>query len=1345
MILETVVFTALPTSRTADALYLNCFMAPRLGGVEGNPSTLPLSRYVDFASGEWARIVTTIDWTMTLRWGDSEDSDEQTLRAARISADPDPALFAVMFPTAMPVVPFTYDNIAKRPMLSFPLARLAQALDDVQVRIARESPEDRPAKSDLVTAYQKDGQRPPDTRPLDGFNLDPQRRATLSTAIDRMLERNGVTTAPAAGSPSAVAGSVEQLNRMLAPDNGPQPPPLWPDLDFHQAVSLLASHPMLMRKLGFIVDLKVPLAGWTKRLGTPRVYVGSSWPGSYDPDARGVDITTAFPRVLSRLADKTFRPSSKGTWLRDDGFVDARSLSGVTSEVEVEIQATQTEATAISRAQQDELDSFGSATHAGTPTRHSTGIAVVQTDYAAHVKTIMLRQDAFNDALRAGDDQLVEAEDVLAGYRLDVRKVGEDSWRTVHRRHGTLTPYVGRQAQAPVDLGDDEGWMEPAGSSGSDEASAVRMSESLARWLGWSLALPAPGKLLDQDSRAADPIGPDQGWEVIDSLHGVVDYAAPASGARLPLLRFGKTDYEMRLRWVDMAGNSVSPESVAGSTLAVPFRRQDAVASPGVYLAEDPLWGESVDVVVLRTAATLAQTRTISRRYVAPPSVSAELALLHGMFDDAQGRPRVDSYDTIAQRESAAFPSEVLSAKPAAVPYLADPLAHALFVRGVPVSADAFTAEASLEYGGTWPAMRVLEIVADGKARPGASTIGTRMTIGVPQGRVLRLRLSNGLTQQGLELLDLWRRSARFGAAARARAGAWWQLTPDRTLVVVHAVQQPLLAPAFVTDVRPAQAWRATRAADETAASLAGRVAVDAPSTASIDIAAVGSWFVDDGPGSGTPYVAVQQDLGVLGTALVEEPAPGTGRVNAYVGVRAPLADTRRVGVILTATAASRFAEYFRLSESFVVADAPVVVNGGEAVVPDTAQVTYVSQVKADPVTASAQQYSFDPATATFRRVTVGLPAKDQIPAGATVTVSFIPDPITRSSRQAPAPQRTVSLSVPSSARPAAPEVATVLPTFRWASTAGARPTSTRTGGGLRIYLRRPWGSSGLNEDLGVVLLSSRARGASDPAEDLVTRWGQDPTTMGQQPPSPLALAGYPGSDSFRNASAVARRVRLPDGGPEVDVVRFEVGAHDANGVVSGYDADRDMWFADIEMDAGTSYRPMLQLALVRYQAVSVPGLEVSPVTMLDVVQLEPDRVASLSLGQPRGGNVTATVSLSGPSYRSNDYGSGPGRARVILERHLGGNHARSGSSAAWTQVRSAWMTSTLARDGIATWNGTINVPDRRANFEYRLVFEQYETLRNDGMQRALRENELLTYQGLRLVHTDLMYLASGR
>ena len=62
-------------------------------------------------------------------------------------------------------------------------------------------------------------------------------------------------------------------------------------------------------------------------------------------------------------------------------------------------------------------------------------------------------------------------------------------------------------------------------------------------------------------------------------------------------------------------------------------------------------------------------------------------------------------------------------------------------------------------------------------------------------------------------------------------------------------------------------------------------------------------------------------------------------------------------------------------------------------------------------------------------------------------------------------------------------------------STSGTSQTVTRLGNGLRVWLDRPWFSSGDGELLGVVLFGDGARFTDIPARMLpmVTQWGIDP------------------------------------------------------------------------------------------------------------------------------------------------------------------------------------------------------------------------------------------------------------
>jgi hypothetical protein len=63
------------------------------------------------------------------------------------------------------------------------------------------------------------------------------------------------------------------------------------------------------------------------------------------------------------------------------------------------------------------------------------------------------------------------------------------------------------------------------------------------------------------------------------------------------------------------------------------------------------------------------------------------------------------------------------------------------------------------------------------------------------------------------------------------------------------------------------------------------------------------------------------------------------------------------------------------------------------------------------------------------------------------------------------------------------------------------------------------------------------------------------------------------------------------------------------------YDAERRLWYADIEVNFGTAYFPFIRLALARYQPTSVPNAHLSNIVLADFMALTPDRWLSVAHG----------------------------------------------------------------------------------------------------------------------------------
>jgi hypothetical protein len=207
---------------------------------------------------------------------------------------------------------------------------------------------------------------------------------------------------------------------------------------------------------------------------------------------------------------------------------------------------------------------------------------------------------------------------------------------------------------------------------------------------------------------------------------------------------------------------------------------------------------------------------------------------------------------------------------------------------------------------------------------------------------------------------------------------------------------------------------------------------------------------------------------------------------------------------------------------------------------------------------------------------------------------------------------------VPASAAPDAPRVVYTLPTFRWTRSAGAagQQTSVRDGNTLRVYLDRPWFSSGDGELLAVVV-ALRKPGAAKPSfsdipqaqSDRVTQWGLDPLWQSSAPNAFAEASHFP----RHVAQAVAL---LPDGSSQVGVVAHRV----------HWSPERQLWYCDIALETGRSYMPFVRLALARYQPNAIGGAHLSAVVLADFAQLLPRRRAVL---QRTGQRVSVT--LQGP------------------------------------------------------------------------------------------------------------------
>ncbi|MCO5296337.1 MAG: hypothetical protein M9921_05710 [Fimbriimonadaceae bacterium] len=980
-----------------------------------------------------------------------------------------------------------------------------------------------------------------------------------------------------------------------------------PSFDYHDAQSLVANHPSLMRALGFVFDLEVPLPAGLPASGEVRVEpVYTKAPDTVDRTPK-----TAYQFVPGQL----FLPKPKAGSELGVGYLKIGGAPYFTAQYDIDSGALklmdfvqnmrnalqvrkQVEPTNPPRKQQllpgtETLDLDNSEigrSKVTLPALRTTGISLYRNERAQKIKAVFQKAMAMQADL-APATKAFDYDDVVRGYRVDVFDRG--AWRPLMGRvggynlKGIQVPAAGQNG-APF----DEAWMSSAMTSSPSKpgdppaTGPVKVHEAVWSWHGWSLAVERPGQAMDDLGK------PTQGSNKLDPNFPVaMNFQVPPGS--LPTLRFGHT-YKMRARAVDLAGNSLPPNAptLGGpgfETPEAPYLRFDPVLSPQLVNykvpgnadpVKDTTAGAAENQIVIRKFKGDPTIRP-SRREVFPPYGSVSLSETHGMFDLPNGKMDPAAYpNVIVPREGKSAPPEVTGSM-SDVPYLPDPLSFGYCVQFTPLPFPNAPTGVKFALGkfpsAGWPKIGTgtLQIVSNpGPASPAPVVSGGNVTLGLRPGEVVKALVSSSLgNQSALNLMGLWNWLPPATQASHQDAalqGRMWLMTPYREVTLVHAVQIPE-APAQILF------FKAYRSPGDTSVRIGDneQTAMVTHAWSTVEVEAMAQW---------------EDELD-----LIEEPIRTTLKrkvdMTAFkVGInrdeflhrfveRHEIGDTKYHNVTYTLRAASRFRDYF------------------------PSQIT---------------EFTLD-------------------------TVGDIPKTVL--GRNLPAPVKgTLNFDAVSTARPDVPLIEYIVPTFGW-----SRPSvptgqrSIRDGGGLRIYLRRPWFSSGNGERLAIVLPSGAYEGAKAPAGmpnaaeyPYVTLFGADPTNKSGN------VHARPLSNHFPGAAPAGKYLKLEEN-PALNVGAVSVPVQ--------FDAERQLWFADVQIDAGNAaYMPFVRLALARYQEFSVPGLELSRVAVADFMQLAPDRSATVTYlsdtrfkvvvsgvgtadGSPPGRVIVGTVEVSPGTY----------------------------------------------------------------------------------------------------------------
>jgi hypothetical protein len=794
-----------------------------------------------------------------------------------------------------------------------------------------------------------------------------------------------------------------------------------------------------------------------------------------------------------------------------------------------------------------------------------------------------------------------------------------------------------------------------------------------------------------------------------------------------------------------------------------------------------------------------------SDRFIAPPSTGVEVGERLGMFDDAQGKLITSAamYNLIGQRDQGRFNQVQVQVAGQLkefplesgqtidiLPYLPDVLARGAALRDLPGSVDFSLGQVepgngpgapvnytplvdanprpgsatlvSFDGQGDWQKLLPFRLaLTDGSQPPDWDPAGRVLTVSLPKAFQGLVPLSSYLLPDDLKLMGVWQwlreaidLSVLFlpdippldpdldaekiaHLLQRAVEGGHWMITPPRILTLVHAVQQPLghpqfsalsvqhqpygskdawgivdeklnpdpnvlqtapeAAPTAGSELAPITAWRKPGAPE---AYLLGGLQIHAASTEKIDLLAEWSNPVDDPSQPRQPG----QDYQQINTVQADEiPIPSTKE--GYIITGSGTANYRRLA-------------YYDADHDLLcfVRDGDELGNleSGEVIYGDSAPRHYFNNTQYHRVRYTAQ------ATSRFREYF----AHDQ-------NLDF--------TRQSEA----VWVDVPASARPLAPRLDYIVPTFGWQrQTQTNMKRSVRFSGGLRIYLERPWFSSGAGELLGAVVYDYRNGSLGDRElwKPYITQWGADPIWTAP------GLSQLPSPYNFPNATASEDDLSLPGNVPgRVAVAGFKV----------DFDYERQKWFADINVDFySQAYTPFIRLALARYQPCALPDSKLSAAVLADYAQLTPERAAVVTVDPYHPRLLRLTVSGPAPSGpaptivgpQPTDPVHVPTQVEVALQQR---NPAVQGDLG-WQDApaTTAAITSLTFTDptGLVRWTGTVQFASLPPAGQYRLLVREYEYLSANYTNPIgpARGRRLLREQPHRLIYAEAIEIDSA-
>lgn len=1122
-----------------------------------------------------------------------------------------------------------------------------------------------------------------------------------------------------------------------------------PDFEYHDILSVLTSYPQLQRKFGMVIDLELDATSVPAN-GTVRII------------PQDIDFTEAAkiscPAIATIKTATGFYAQADASSMIDRGLLKLKSGDFTVVQVDADgaalklcnmidnLQQKKAKhlfylASAGMTPQKQLLYENDKAADEGLPSLRSAGIGVAKNGLAAVLAKKFQRSNTLRPSLVTSAPSTaafkganatfvlpagaLTADDVVQGYRMDVAYAEKpDDWKSLHWRQDEyiFKPDSGGDKQVQgIEM--DEGFIQLA--MAQDTAAPdkpMSVGEVLARWEGWSLSVVKPGKALNNPEPGGTELQNDSKEKERYILPKYLDFRLQANShlpknGTLPRLRFGQ-QYRIKIRTVDLAGNSLphlqKPENDAIAVMDnIRYRRYEPVSPPALVLGNAVRDGESMEHMVIRSnynvSATDYENNNVGQvngsskkypdratRFIKAPRTSQQMAEVHGMFDAAFANPEKakELYDFIVSRDketvnpsdystltNAVFSGE---AKDLKLEYLADPMAA-----GVVFCIERFSDELTnwpktqprffsfyldtgevhgvglnAEIAGKWMNPNTLAIrLLEGNTLAAEWRNNERtLYVQLPKGRKITLNYASFWRPD-----DVKDKSALFdvlfsGPSANAKAR-------DHASNGQHWMFSPWRQLTLTHAVQQPlnepvlKTVDAVRAYNDTTAALNTLVRVSGISTDKVNIEAAWKEFTDD----------------------LAEIGPDVKPASAHVDVLQVQYDD---ATLVSGSPLVNGQPYTPAANESIHKYAPLVQRFGD---------TKHRNVEYRPVATSRYREYF-----TVLRQNAEQAKK--------------PFDLTRKGDG-------FKLNVLSTARPQAPQVEYVLPSFNWLKNVSPKVETHLRTGNVRVYMKRPWFTSGEGEKIAVVLSPNKF---SEEYAKHVTLWGRDPIYASAQ----LNGANFPNADQTTFPFAVDYEKSLSI----VEADGLPVAAASYNVL---YDPERQLYYADIPINISDAYFPFVKLALARYQKDSLrinnTDCCLSPVVHTDWIQVVPHRTTAVTFGDPlnkqnigvsvKGSSrfgYTMPTAMALPKGGENAWT----RIRIVVEAatipkkdeafvRLAGD--RRVNPIIWSKDFD--ITTDFIKNGIMEFSTPVNLRDEYKNKPYRVVIEEYDLHMKDPLR----------------------------